>query len=140
MMSRVEQLGEERRLVFTNVANGVPIQQVMSAFRKSEKEVMDDVRFVAKKITEYRFSRRAKPTEKEPLGRPCPLPPLGCSTLAEITWNRLALLETLGRLSDIYLGTSLVIGKIYIGALDDPHVMQEAKGRNPSINLEVSAR
>jgi hypothetical protein len=126
MKTEVEQLGEERRLIFENVANGVPIQQVMSAYRRSEKEVMADVEFVGKKITEYRF-RKA-------------MPPLSCSTLKDISWNRLALLDTLRGLNDAYLGTSLLIGKIHIGVLDDPHVMQEAKGRGALHLTQVAGR
>lgn len=115
MLNAVERLGEDRRLIFVNVANGVPIPQVMSVFRRSQKEVDDEVRFVARKICEYRF--RAK------------LPPLACSTLTEISWNRLALLETVSKLGSNYLGTSLILPKIYSGDLNDPHVRQEAKAR-----------
>jgi hypothetical protein len=115
MQTEVERLGDERRLIFENVANGVPIQQVMSVFRRSEKEVMDEVQFVARKICEYRFRGR--------------LPPLSCSTLKDISWNRLALLETVARLGSNFLGTSLTLPKIHTGDLNDPHVRQEARAR-----------
>jgi hypothetical protein len=115
MKSAAERLGEDRRLIFENVANGVPIQQVMSVFRRSEKEVMDEVRFVGKKLCEYRFRRHQ--------------PPLSCTTLNEIFTNRAALLDTLRRLGDVYLSTSLLIPKIHVGSLDDNHVVQEAEHR-----------
>jgi hypothetical protein len=115
MENAVERIGQDRRLIFENVANGVPIQQVMSVFRRSEKEVMDEVVFVGKKISEYRFRRH--------------MPPLGCSTLTELRIHRVALLETLRKLGDIYLGTSLLIPKIHVGSLDDHHVVQEAEHR-----------
>lgn len=115
MKSAAERLGEDRRLIFENVANGVPIQQVMSVFRRSEKEVMDDVRFVGKKIAEYRFRRHQ--------------PPLSCTTLNEIFINRAPLLDTLRRLGDVFLSTSLLIPNIHVGSLDDPHVVREAEHR-----------
>jgi len=116
MKSAIEQVGEDRRLIFENVANGVPIQQVMSVFRKSEKEVMDEVRFVGKKVAEYRFRRHQ--------------PPLACDTLNELRINRVAILETLRKLGDTYLGTSLLIPNIHVGSLDDQSVIQEAEHRS----------
>lgn len=116
MRNAVERLGEDRRLIFQNVANGVPIQQVMSVFQRSEKEVMDDVVFVGKKIAEYRFRRH--------------MPPLGCHTLNELRIHRVALLETLRKLGDAFLGTSLLIPNIHVGSLDDRHVIEEAEHRS----------
>ena len=116
MKTAAERLGEDRRLIFENVANGVPIQQVMSAFRRSEKEVMDDIAFVGKKIAEYRFRRHQ--------------PPLSCGTLREISFNRAALLDTLRRLGDVYLSTSLLIPQIHVGHMSDPHVVKEAEHRS----------
>jgi hypothetical protein len=116
MKSAAERLGEDRRLIFSNVANGVPIQQVMSVYRRSEKEVMDEVRFVGKKIAEYRFRRH--------------MPPLGCDTLNEIFVHRAALLETLNKLGDVYLSTSLLIPNIHVGSLLDNEVVQEAEHRS----------
>lgn len=49
--------GERRKLTFANLLNGVPVGQIMVAFGMSEKEVMDDFRFVAAKIRSYRFER-----------------------------------------------------------------------------------
>lgn len=116
MKSAAERLGEDRRLIFENVANGVPIQQVMSVYRRSEKEVMDDVKFVGRKIAEYRFRRHQ--------------PPLSCDNLNEIRINRRALLDTLRRLGDVYLSTSLIIPNILVGKMDDPHVVKEAEHRS----------
>lgn len=116
MKSAAERLGEDRRLIFENVANGVPIQQVMSVFRRSEKEVMDEVQFVSKKLAEYRFRRHQ--------------PPLSCDTLNDISFNRRPLLETLRRLGDVYLSTSLLIPKIHVGQMSDRDVIQEAEHRS----------
>jgi hypothetical protein len=115
MTQQLERLGEERRLIFENVANGVPIQQVMSVFRRSETEVMREVSFVGRKIAEYRFRRH--------------LPPLACATLNEIRWNRLALLDTVRKLGNTYLSSSLLLPKIHTGQLTDPHVVREAQAR-----------
>lgn len=115
MTGELERIGEERRLIFENVANGVPIQQVMSAFKRSEAEVMREVAFVGKKIAEYRFRRH--------------LPPLPCANLTEIRWNRLALLDTVRKLGDTFLSTSLLLPTIHTGTLNDPHVVREARAR-----------
>lgn len=116
MTNAAERIGEERRLIFVNIANGVPIQQVMSVFRRSEKEVMDEVRFVGKKIAEYRFRRH--------------MPPLSCDTLQEISVHRAALLETLNKLGDVFLSTSLILPNIHVGSLLDTEVVKEAQHRS----------
>lgn len=115
MTEALERLGEERRLIFENVANGVPIQQIMSVYRRSEDEVMREVQFVGKKVAEYRFRRH--------------LPPLACANLNEIRWNRLALLDTVRKLGNAYLSTSLLLPRIHTGDLADPHVVREAQAR-----------
>lgn len=52
------ELATERKLIFLNLLNGVPVAQVAQAFhRQTEKEVMDDFRFVALKIKAYAFQR-----------------------------------------------------------------------------------
>ncbi len=50
-------LAEERKLIFANLVNGVPVASVMEAFKRSEDEVMADFAFVATKIISYRFER-----------------------------------------------------------------------------------
>ena len=111
----LERLGNERRLIFENAANGVPSEKIMAAFRRSEAEVEREIAFVGKKIREYRFKRH--------------LPPLPCQTMTEIRWNRTALLETLGKLGPRYLSSSLELPQIYVGPLDDMHVIREAAHR-----------
>jgi hypothetical protein len=115
MTTAVERLGEDRRMIFSNVANGVPIQQIMSAFRRSEKEVMDEVKFVGWKIGEYRH--RAK------------LPPLNCESLKDISWNRLALLETLQKLGPNFLGTALALPARMVEQIDHPSKMRDVQAR-----------
>jgi len=115
MVDELERLGEERRLIFENTANGVPIEKIMVAFRRSEAEVTRDVEFVGRKIREYRFKRR--------------LPPLACDTIQAIRWNRPALLETVAKLGPRYLSSSLELPKIYIESLDHPGTIQEVGQR-----------
>lgn len=50
-------LATERKLVFANLANGVPVARVMAAFHLSEKDVMERFAFVWRKIKSYRFER-----------------------------------------------------------------------------------
>lgn len=49
--------GERRRLVFTNLCNGVPVHSLMESLRLSEKDVMRDFNFVVMKLRSYRFER-----------------------------------------------------------------------------------
>lgn len=105
-------LGQTRRLIFENVANGVPMEQVRVAFRRSQVEVDSDLRFVASKIREARFRTQ--------------MPPIACDEVAEIRLNRFALLETLRQLSDDYLASGLVIPKIGVQAIDSPGLLRDA--------------
>lgn len=115
MSEDLKRLGEERRLIFENLANGVPIEQIMAAFKRSETEVMREMEFVGRKLREYRFKRH--------------LPPLACETLKDIRWNRQALLECVAKLGPIYLSSSLELPTIYIEALDHPGTIREVAHR-----------
>jgi len=108
-------LGEERRLIFENVANGVPMEKIKAAFRRSEEEVWREVEFVGRKIREYRFRRH--------------LPPLQCQGIKAIRWNRRALLETLRKLGPDYLSSQLVIPKIGVHEIDSPEAVRETAHR-----------
>lgn len=115
MPDELERLGEERRLIFENTANGVPVEKIMAAFRRSEAEVAKEVEFVGRKIREYRFKRL--------------MPPLACGTVKEIRWNRLALLDVVAKLGPRYLSSSLELPTIHIGDLSDNAVRAEAGHR-----------
>jgi hypothetical protein len=104
--------GEERRLIFENVANGVPMEKIKAAFRRSEEEVWRDVEFVGRKIREARFRAR--------------MPPLECQGIKAIRWNRRALLDTLRQLSAEYLSSDLILPKIGVQQLDSVQVVREA--------------
>lgn len=108
-------VGDRRKLIFANVANGVEYKDIMVAFQMSRLEVEQDVRFVAKKIREYRFRRG--------------LPPLFCDTVPDIRYNRLALLDTLKKLGPKYLVSELVIPSIGVQKLDSPEMAAEAAHR-----------
>lgn len=107
--------GIVRKLMFENVANGVPREDIMAAFRRSSEELNREVAFVAKKIKEYRFRRR--------------MPPLECSSEQDIRWNRKALLETLAKLGPLYLSSELLIPKITVQKVDHPSFAREAAHR-----------
>lgn len=108
-------LGADRKLIFANVANGVPIEDIMATFHRSSDEIDREVAFVARKIKEYRFRQR--------------IPPLACDTLKDIRFNRLALLDTLRKLGPNYLSSELLIAKIQIQSLDQPAMLREAAQR-----------
>lgn len=77
--------GERRKLVFHNLALGHPVPTVMAALKLSEKEVLADFDFVARKIRSYRFERD--------------MPPLDVSTIDKARNNRVAALFTLTRMN-----------------------------------------
>lgn len=110
---------ERRRLVFSNLANGVSVEQLMVAFRLSAKEVLDDFAFVAAKIRSYRFER----------GQPF----LPVDTVENVRAQRPALLFTLSRLN---LDKPAVFSKIVALELGD------GSGRSPAEQkiMEINAR
>lgn len=123
-----ESNGCQRRLIFENVANGVPVETIMTTFRKSRLEVQQDVEFVAKKITEYRFRRLTDgPTKKGAPATARPLVP--CSTYADIRLHRTNLLETLSKLGDRYLSSPLLLPKVTIQKVDSPDAVREVSHR-----------
>ncbi len=66
--------------------NGVPVEQIAKAFhRQSEKEVMDDFRFVALKIKSYAFQRV--------------MPYIPLETVAEAQANKMLILGILEKLN-----------------------------------------
>ena len=80
------QLATERKLIFTNLLNGVPIEQVAQNFhRQTEKEVMEDFRFVVLKIKCYAFQRV--------------MPYIPMETVAEARTNKLQLLALVEKLN-----------------------------------------
>lgn len=76
--------GERRGLVFTNLANGLPVARVMDALHLSEQEVLADFTFVAQKIRSYRFER---------LMRVLPV-----QTIEDVRANRVEAILTLGKM------------------------------------------
>lgn len=87
--------GERRKLVFTNLCNGVSVPRVMEAMRLSEKEVMDDFKFVITKIRSYRFER------SQPL--------IACGSVEDARTNRVQLLQTMIRCN---LNTQAVYSRV----------------------------
>lgn len=77
--------GERRRLVFTNLALGRHVPQVMAALKLSEDEVMADYEFVCQKLRSYRFERVA------------PVP--SCASLDIVRANRVELLHLLTKIN-----------------------------------------
>ena len=111
----LRRLGERRKLIFQNVANGVQVEDIMAAFSASREDIDRAVAFVAKKVKEYRFRRAA--------------PPIPCDTVADIRWNRLALLETISKLGPMWLSSELLLPKVTTQKLDHPSMLTEATER-----------
>jgi hypothetical protein len=108
-------LGGRRRLVFQNIANGIPVERVMADLRLSELEVEQALRFVGRKITQHLVLRRK--------------PPIECEGVAKIRFNRKALLAVLSRMGDLDLSTDLILGRITVQAMDHPEMLEGAKHR-----------
>lgn len=108
-------IGIERRLIFTNIANGVPEPQVMVTFKKSQLEVHQAVNFVCRKIREYRFRRRQ--------------PPVACDTVNDIMLNKRVLLLTLSKLGPKYLASELILPRIGVEKLDNMGAVMEISRR-----------
>lgn len=119
-------LGHRRRLVFQNMANGVPIEKIGADLRLSSTEVEQARTFVAKKITEYLVLRRQ--------------PPLPCANIKEIRWNRRALLGVLARIGDIDLSSQLILSRITVQAFDHPEMIEGAKARMDEANQSGAYR
>lgn len=82
----MSELATERKLIFQNLLNGVPVAQVAQAFhRASEKEVLEDFRFVALKIKCYAFQRA--------------FPYIPMDTVAEAAQNKMAILDILSKVN-----------------------------------------
>ena len=91
----------ERKLIFINLLNGVDIVEVAKTFHKqSEKEVMDDFRFVALKIKSYVFARA--------------MPYIDCGTIAEARANKMQLLIILDKLNldTVPIYSSITVNKV----------------------------
>lgn len=110
-----KRLGLTRRLVFQNLANGVPPEKVSTNLCLSITEVEQAQAFVTKKITEYLVLRRQ--------------PPLPCATLKEIRWNRRALLGVLAKIGNLDLSSQLILSRINVQQLDHPEMIEGARAR-----------
>jgi hypothetical protein len=76
----------EKKLIFTNLLNGVSVVECAKAFnKKTEKEVMDDFNFVALKIKSYIFVRV--------------MPYIPLDTVAEAQANKLQVLALLEKVN-----------------------------------------
>lgn len=126
-------LGDRRKRVFENFCNFVPKEMIAEGFEMSVSEVERDIKFVAKKIKEYRHLHCLRPSGLAKLrevisawekgGRKGPrpeapradnpmdglLPPIPCDTEEEIIMNRVKLILTLEYIGPETLSTELVL-------------------------------
>ena len=93
----------DRELIFTNLLNGVSAPEVARAFHKdSEREVMEDFKFVALKIKSDVFARA--------------MPYIPCDTVAEAMGNRIVIF---GILNKINLDTVPIYSSIKISKVEE---------------------
>lgn len=117
-----EKLGEERRLIFENYANGVDIEQLKTPFKRSAAEIEAEIYFVAKKLREYRFRRMAEGSKFAQGAVPC-------DTLIDIRIHRMALFDTLRKVGNRYLSSPLLLPKVQVQAMNHPSMVREAAQR-----------
>lgn len=115
-------LGERRRLIFENVAGGVPTEEIMAAFQLSELEIQQDVAFVAKKLKEYNFRRQADAS-------PHSFPTIPCETWADIRMWRKNLLVILSKCGNKYLSSELILPTIKVQKVDSKDAIAEINHR-----------
>lgn len=132
--------GNTRRLVFQNLANGVPLEQVMADQHLSALEVEQARKAVARKLTEYLVHARQ--------------PVIACGDLREIRWNRKPLLALLARIGDLSLSTEFILyrdratqelarvqfGRITTQAIDHPDMVEGAKQRMAAAAAQAGQR
>jgi len=111
-------LGALRRLVYQNLANGVPSAAIKEGLHVSDLEIAQVQAFVGRKINENRTIRRE--------------PVIACGTLAEIRYNRRHLLGVLSLIGDLDLSTDLILTKLTTQSLDHPSMLTEAAHRMQS--------
>lgn len=121
-LTQAEKLGEERRLIFENYANGVDVEDLKTAFKRSAAEIQKEIFFVAKKIKEYRFRRCVDASQHA-------APPVACDTLLDIRVNRFALFETLRKIGNLTLSSELLLPKIIVQNVRDKKDMREVAHR-----------
>lgn len=79
-----------RALIFANLLNGVPIEQICKDFDKSESEVQNIFAFVLRKVKSYCFERSATKDA---------LPMITAATLEEAKKHRITCLTVLPKLN-----------------------------------------
>jgi len=121
-------LGQRRRLIFQNLANGVPTEQIRTALHVSDTEIDQARAFVVKKINERLFLSRQ--------------PTIPCQSMADIRWHRATLLAVLSKMGDLDLSTTVhllgkrdgtteevTVKKLLIQSMDHPEMIEGAKAR-----------
>ncbi len=71
----------QRFIIFSNILNKVPLENIAKAFNKSESEIKSDFAFITNKIKNYCFKNN--------------MPPIFCDTVPEAQKNRHAIFEIL---------------------------------------------
>lgn len=81
---------DSRALIFSNLLNGVPVEQVAKDFQKSKEEIEKIFSFVLRKVKSYCFQRSIQKNA---------LPIITASSLSEAKRQRLTCLSVLPKLN-----------------------------------------
>ena len=74
----------ERKIIFSNLLNKVPVQNIALAFNKTENEILLDFKYIIQKIKNYCFLNS--------------VPPIFCDTLPEAQKNKYSIFPILDKL------------------------------------------
>lgn len=72
---------DERRIIFSNILNKVPLESISRAFNKAESDIKSDFAYITQKIKNYCFKNN--------------IPPIFCDTIEEAQKNRHTIFEIL---------------------------------------------
>lgn len=72
---------DERRIIFSNILNKVPLENIGKAFNKAESDLISDFAYITQKIKNYCFNNN--------------IPPIFCDTIEEAQKNRHRIFEIL---------------------------------------------
>jgi hypothetical protein len=114
-------LADDRRLIFENFCNLVPVEAMAEPFARSIEEIEREILFVGRKIREYRHRRCLRPNPQQGM-----LVPLACETLEDILLNRDLLVRTLLFIGPQTLSSELLLPNLRTHMIENADHLREA--------------
>jgi hypothetical protein len=114
-------LADDRRLIFENFCNLVPVEAMAETFARSVDEIEREILFVGRKIREYRHRRCLRPNAQQGM-----LVPLACETLDDVLLNRDLLARTLQFIGPETLSSELLLPNLRTHTIENIDHLKEA--------------